>query len=28
MLEGRPSNDRYFRKDEHWEPSWKFYTSF
>jgi predicted O-methyltransferase YrrM len=27
MLEGRPSNDRYFRKDEHWEPSWKFYTS-
>ena len=27
-LEGRPSNDRYFRKDEHWEPNWKFYTSF
>jgi hypothetical protein len=25
---GRSAEDRYFRKEEQWEPNWNFYSSF
>ena len=27
-LEGRSGADRYFRKQENWEPNWNFYRRF